>query len=74
MKRLLLSMAPRLGQMFGGDGTWQGALGAAMHMPADMPRLISENWEKNLAVAAGNEGELAPQRFAEMFVDANFAP
>jgi hypothetical protein len=66
-------MAPKLQKTFGGDGTWRDALATAMHMPGEMPELIRETWEKNLGIAADNDVTLAPQHFAEMFVDSNFA-
>jgi hypothetical protein len=67
----LFALAPSLAESFGGDGSWQSALATAMHFPADMPRMINESWVKNVALAAGSE--LAPQQFAEKFVDAHFA-
>jgi hypothetical protein len=44
-----------------------------MKMPREMPELIRANWDKNRSIAAGNKVTLAPQSFAEMFVDSNFA-
>jgi hypothetical protein len=69
----LTAMAPKLRATFGGDGTWQNAIAASMKMPREMPELIRGNWDKNRSIAAGNKVTLAPQSFAEMFVDSNFA-
>jgi hypothetical protein len=68
----LTRMAPKLQTVYGGDGTWHGALEAAVHMPADMPQQIRDMWAKNLEIAqANNVPALTPQKFAEMFVDEN---
>jgi hypothetical protein len=69
----LEDMSARLTEAFGGDGSWQDAISQAMDFPPEMPELIRERWGRNQAIAAANETELAPQVFAEMFVDANFA-
>ena len=65
-------MAPKLQAVYGGNGTWHGALEAAVHMPADMPQQIRDMWAKNLEIAkAKNVPALSAQQFAEMFVDEN---
>ena len=67
----LNAMAPRLTQLFGGDGTWQSAVASTMELPENMPALIRERWVHNTGIAAKNDVRLSPQQFAEMFVDAN---
>ena len=47
-------MAPKLQAVYGGNGTWHGALEAAVHMPADMPQTIRDMWAKNLEIAKTN--------------------
>jgi len=65
-------MAPKLQAVYGGNGTWHGALEAAVQMPADMPQQIRGMWDQNLEVArANNVPPLSAQKFAEMFVDEN---
>ena len=65
-------LAPKLQAVYGGNGTWHGALEAAVHMPADMPQQIRDMWNKNLEIArANNVSALSAQKFAEMFVDEN---
>ncbi|HJT43109.1 MAG TPA: hypothetical protein VJ750_06365 [Rhizomicrobium sp.] len=65
-------MAPKLQAVYGGNGTWHGALETAVHMPADMPQQIRGMWEKNLEIAQANYvPALSAQKFAEMFVDEN---
>jgi len=65
-------LAPKLQTVYGGNGAWHEAVGAAVHMPADMPQAIREMWDKNLEIAkANNVPPLTPQKFAEMFVDEN---
>jgi hypothetical protein len=65
------AMAPKLTDLFGGDGTWQSAIASTMELPANMPVLIRERWTHNTGIAAKNDVRLSPQQFAEMFVDAN---
>ena len=68
----LTRLAPKLQAVYGGNGQWDEAVGAAVHMPADMPQSIREMWDKNLEIArANNVPPLSPQKFAEMFVDEN---
>ena len=44
-----------------------------MHMPDTMPEAIRDMWARNLKIAHDNDITLTPQKFAEMFVDDNFA-
>jgi hypothetical protein len=68
----LTRLAPKLQALYGGKGQWHEAIEAAVRMPADMPQLIRDMWEKNLEIArANNVPALTPQKFAEMFVDEN---
>jgi hypothetical protein len=68
----LNKLAPKLQTVYGGNGAWHEAVAAAVHMPAEMPQFIRDMWEKNLEIArANNVPALAPQKFAEMFVDEN---
>jgi hypothetical protein len=69
---ILNRMAPKLQSMYGGTGEWHDAIAAAMHMPPEMPVAIRDMWVRNLEVARSNGVTLAPQQFAEMFVDENF--
>jgi hypothetical protein len=65
-------LAPKLQAVYGGNGPWDDAVAAAVRMPAEMPQVIREMWEKNLEIArANNVPALTPQKFAEMFVDEN---
>jgi hypothetical protein len=69
---VLNRMAPKLQAAFGGGAQWHEAVAASVRMPAEMPRLIREMWEKNLEIArANNVPALTPQKFAELFVDEN---
>jgi hypothetical protein len=68
----LQRLAPKLQSVYGGKGQWHEAIEAAVHMPAEMPRMIRDMWDKNLEIAgANNVPPLTPQKFAEMFVDEN---
>ena len=68
----LTRLAPKLQAVYGGNGAWQEAVAAAVHMPAEMPQFIRDMWDKNLEIArANNVPALTAQKFAEMFVDEN---
>jgi len=45
----------------------------SIHMPDTMPEAIRDMWAKNQKIAHDHNVTLAPQQFAEMFVDNNFA-
>ncbi len=68
----LEAIAPKLTELWGGDGTWHGALAAAMSFPATMPAAIQERWRHNREIAAASGEALPPAVFARMFVAANF--
>jgi len=70
--RKLEAIAPKLTELWGGDGTWHGALAAAMSFPATMPAAIQERWHHNRGIAAANGQALPSAAFARMFVAANF--
>lgn len=72
-RQALERMAPKLKEIYGGNGEWQEAIAASVHMPPDMPIAIRNMWAKNLEIARSNGVTLAPQTFAEMVVDDNFA-
>jgi hypothetical protein len=63
----LESIASKLTELFGGDGTWQAAIASAAQLPTDAPLRLREMW-KSLAQRIG---EVDPQTFAEAFVDEN---
>ncbi len=69
----LVGMAPKLHALYGGGGAWHEAIAASMKMPPDMPSAIQRAWANNCEIAKANNLTLTPQRFAEMFVDENFA-
>lgn len=68
----LAKLAPKLQTIYGGDGTWDGAIETAVRMPKDMPGQIRDLWAQNLQIAqAKNVPALSAQQFAELFVDEN---
>lgn len=71
-EQALERMAPKLKEIYGGNGEWHEAIAASVHMPPDMPISIRNMWAKNLEIARSNGVTLAPQAFAEMVVDDNF--
>ena len=73
-QQTLERMAPKLGEIYGGNGTWHEAVAAAVHMPADMPMAIRDRWAKAAPRAALlDDAALTPQAFAETVVDDYFA-
>lgn len=64
-------MTPKLQSVYGIKGDWQQIIHEVMELPPNMPTVIRELWEKNTAIAKKNGATLAPQQFAEMFVDNN---
>jgi hypothetical protein len=70
--QLLNEMAPKLQKLYGGDGTWHAAIEAAVRLGPQVQDEIRGMWQRNLALTREKQVELAPQTFAEMFVDANF--
>ncbi|HVU15281.1 MAG TPA: hypothetical protein VHD32_00035 [Candidatus Didemnitutus sp.] len=67
----LALMAPSLQSALKADGAWYEIVEKAMHLPANMPELVRDMWAKNQKIAEANGAVLAPQAFAEMFVDDN---
>lgn len=66
-------MAPKLLAIYGGNSEWHEAVASAVHMHPNMPDAIRDMWARNLEIARTNDMTLAAQKFAEMFVDENFA-
>jgi len=69
----LKSMQPKLAQIYGKQGSWDQIISATMKFPENMPTLIREMWDRNQVIAKQQSTTLAPQQFAEMFVDQNLA-
>lgn len=67
----LKEMTPKLQAIYGVQGTWQQVVVAAVQLPPNMPQMIRDLWAKNTEIAQKNRVTLAPQQFAEMFVDQN---
>ena len=68
---LLTQMTPKLQSIYGIQGDWHQIISAVMELPPNMPTLIRDLWTKNTQIASENGVTLAPQHFAEMFVDDN---
>lgn len=69
----LKSMQPKLAKIYGKQGSWDQIIAATMEFPENMPILIREMWDRNQGIAKQQNVTLAPQQFAEMFVDQNLA-
>jgi len=67
----LKKMTPKLQGIYGVQGEWQQIIAALMELPPSMPETIRTFWAKNTEIARKNQATLAPQQFAEMFVDQN---
>lgn len=72
-EQALAQMEPKLRKVLNQPGNWREIIAGAMSLPANMPELIRTNWAENLVIAEQHSATLAPQQFAEMFVDDNFA-
>jgi hypothetical protein len=70
----MVEMEPRLQRLYGVEGSWQTILATVMHLPPDTENQIRAMWKRNQEIAKPRQETLSPQRFAEMFVDDNFAP
>jgi hypothetical protein len=67
----LEQMTPSLRSIYKTQGTWQDIVSTALDLPENMPALITECWATNTEIAKKHDTSLAPQQFAEMFVDEN---
>lgn len=67
------ALAPKLAGLYGGDGSWHGAVAAALKFPSDLPEEIRRMWAQNQQ-SIGQIGKvLPPLTFAQWFVDTNSA-
>lgn len=67
----LEKIAPKLKEIYGGDGNWQEAIATAIHMPSDLPIAIQGMWLRNQELARLNGAALQPQVFAQIVADDN---
>ncbi|HWA01717.1 MAG TPA: hypothetical protein VG841_15520 [Caulobacterales bacterium] len=67
----LAAMAPNLRKTYGVDGAWHEVIAHALKFPPNAAEIINTLWQKSAAMAKANKVPLAPQTFAEMFVDSN---
>ena len=69
----LVSMTPKLQNLYKSNGSWQEIMAGTVSMDADMPDRLKGLWMRNTEIARQNGAVLTPQQFAEMVVDDNFA-
>ncbi|PSJ42189.1 hypothetical protein [Allosphingosinicella deserti] len=69
----LVSMTPKLQNLYKSDGQWQDIIAGTVDMDAEMPERLKVLWARNVEIAQQNGAALTPQQFAEMVVDDNFA-
>jgi hypothetical protein len=69
----MVAMTPKLREIYGHSGEWPEIIAASVGLPLEASSDIRGMWERNQEIARANDVELPPQRFAEMFVDDNFA-
>jgi hypothetical protein len=69
----LVSMTPKLQNLYRSDGQWQDIVAGTVGMDSEMPERLKVLWARNVEIARQNGAELTPQQFAEMVVDDNFA-
>jgi hypothetical protein len=68
----LEEMTPRLAATYGADGTWQEIVAAQMEFPPGLPDALRGMWERTLANADEQQGEIDSQFWAQQVVDSNF--
>lgn len=69
----MAAMTPKLREVYGHSGEWPEIIAASVELPHDASSEIRRMWVKNQEIARASDVPLSPQRFAEMFVDDNFA-
>ncbi len=69
----LVSMTPKLQNLYSSDGQWQDVIAAIVGMDSEMPKRLKALWRRNTEIARQNGTVLTPQQFAEMVIDENFA-
>lgn len=69
----LVSMTPKLQELYKSDGQWQDIIAATVGMDVEMPDHLKALWTRNMEIARQNGAVLTPQQFAEMVVNDNFA-
>lgn len=72
-EEVLMQITPKLQSIYGIQGDWQQIVSEVMELPPNIPALIKALWAKNAQIPNGNGLPLAPQHFAEMFVDNNLS-
>jgi hypothetical protein len=69
----LVTMTPKLRDLYRSEGRWQDIIAGIFDMSAEMPEQLKALWARNAEIARQNGVVLSPQQFAEMVVDENFA-
>jgi hypothetical protein len=72
-EEVLMQITPKLQSIYGIQGDWQQIVSEVMELPPNIPALIKALWAKNAQIPNENGVPLAPQHFAEMFVDNNLS-
>ena len=68
----LRTMEPKLRQIYGMAGTWDGIVAEQMDFDETLPGKIHAIWTRFLSHAEANKFEADPVNFALEFVDRNF--
>jgi hypothetical protein len=66
-------LAPRLAELYDLDGNWHQIVAGVMNLPTNMRDIVVGHWERSRDLAQERGEMLAPQWFAETFVDAHLA-
>lgn len=70
------NMASVVQSVFGGGGDWKQTLRETLHLDGAMDEQIRHSWQTDKGVDIAIQqvfGEVSPDQFAQLFVDANFA-
>lgn len=68
----LTTMAPKLGSLYGVQGTWREIIAQVMQFPPQAEEEFRKLWRHNGELAAQQSQQLLPEDFAQMVVDQNF--
>jgi hypothetical protein len=70
----IVAMTTKLEETYKIKGAWYEIVEKVMSLPDGFKSSVVSVWEKNRILALQHREVLAPQDFAEMFVDANLGP
>jgi hypothetical protein len=61
-------------RVYGGGEDWKATLRSVLHLGDGIDDGVRRMWKRNKEIAVQNKVTLAPEEFARMVVETNFAP